>query len=351
MVVWERKMQKAMLSEKLANSRVRCNICQWRCKINPGKTGVCRMYQNINGALFNLNYALASSVAIDPIEKKPLYHFYPGSQVFSLGSWGCNFHCDNCQNWQISCMDIAPPGRGSQEITPAKAIEMAGNNHCRGVAWTYNEPTVWFEYTLESAKLAAQNGLYTVYVTNGYMSPEALDAIGPYLGAWRVDIKGFKDEFYRHISGITHWKGILETTARAKNKWNMHVEIITNVIPTLNDDDFQLKGIAGWIKDNLGELTPWHVTRFYPQYKAMDLPPTPVSTLERALEIGEKAGLKFVYTGNVPGHDGENTHCYRCGRIVVERSGYDTRIIGLQGSKCKFCGTDLNIRREANKDA
>jgi len=204
---------------------------------------------------------------------------------------------------------------------------------------------------LESARLAAQKGLYTVYVTNGYMSQEALDAIGPYLGAWRVDIKGFKDNFYRRISGITHWKGILETAIRAKNKWNMHVEVITNIIPTLNDDDFQLKGIAGWIRDNLGSLTPWHVTRFYPQYKALDLPPTPLSTLEHALEIGRQAGLKFVYVGNVPGHDGENTYCYHCGELVVERTGYDVRIIGLKGSLCKFCGTDLNFRREAGKDA
>jgi pyruvate formate lyase activating enzyme len=343
-------MQEAMIGEKLANSRVRCNICQWRCKINPGKSGVCRMYKNINGALFNLNYALASSAAIDPIEKKPLYHFYPGSQVFSLGSWGCNFHCDNCQNWQISCADIAPPGRGSQEISPAAAIEMTLKHACQGLAWTYNEPTMWFEYTLESAKLAKQNGLYTVFVTNGYMTSEALDVIGPYLDAWRVDIKGFKDEFYRKISGITHWKGILETAERAKNKWNMHVEVITNVIPALNDDTFQLKGIAQWIHGYLGELTPWHVTRFYPQYKARHLPPTPLETLEKAVEIGKQAGLKFVYTGNVPGHDGDNTYCYSCGRMVVERSGYAIRMTGLHGSKCKYCGTDLNFRNEVRKD-
>jgi pyruvate formate lyase activating enzyme len=344
-------MQEAMLSDKLAGARVRCNICQWRCKINPGKTGVCRMYKNIDGALYNLNYGLASSIAIDPIEKKPLYHFFPGSQVFSLGSWGCNFHCGNCQNWQISCSDITPSGRGTQDVSPLKAVETAREHHCQGLAWTYNEPTMWFEYTLESAKLAKKNGLYTVYVTNGYMSPEALDAIGPYLDAWRVDIKGFKDEFYRRLSGITHWKGILETAARAKNNWNMHVEVITNLIPTMNDDEEQLSGIAGWIKGNLGELTPWHVTRFYPQYKAMDLPPTPVAILERALNIGKQAGLKFIYVGNVPGHNGENTRCYQCGQIVVERSGYNTRITGLQNSKCKYCGTDLNFRSEVRKDA
>jgi pyruvate formate lyase activating enzyme len=337
-------MHEALLSEKLENSQVKCNICLWRCVISPQKAGVCRMYQNIGGTLFNMNYALASSVAVDPIEKKPLYHFYPGSMVFSLGSWGCNFHCQGCQNWQISCTDIAPPGRGSEEIFPPKAVELALQHVCQGIAWTYNEPTMWFEYTLGSAILAKQNHLYTVYVTNGYMTPEALDALGPYLDAWRVDVKGFTDKFYRNLARITHWEGILETAERAKKKWNMHIEVITNVIPAQNDDDDQLKGIATWIHDKLGELTPWHVTRFYPQYKETALPATPLATLEKALEIGKQAGLKFVYIGNVPGHDGENTRCYQCGRLVVQRQGYLAQTPGLNGSKCKYCGAELNFR-------
>jgi pyruvate formate lyase activating enzyme len=336
-------MHEAVLSKKLNNSRVRCNICRWRCAISPGKTGVCRMYQNSDGILYNLNYALASSVASDPIEKKPLFHFYPGTRVFSLGSWGCNFHCTGCQNWQISCRGIAPPGLGSQAISPEKAIDMAELNGCRGIAWTYNEPAVWFEYTLDSARLASQHKLYTVYVTNGYLTPEALDAIGPYLGAWRVDVKGFKDDFYRKLTKVIHWEGILETAERAQHKWKMHLEVVTNIMPTLNDDEGQLKGIARWINAKLGPLTPWHVTRFYPQYQ-LDLPPTPVAVLERALEIGKEAGLKFVYVGNLPGHDGENTKCYQCGKLVVQRQGYNTKILGLNGSQCKFCGAELNFR-------
>ena len=337
-------MHAALLSDKLDKDRVRCNICRWRCVISPDNTGVCRMYKNIGGVLYNMNYGLASSVAIDPIEKKPLYHFYPGSQVFSLGSWGCNFHCPGCQNWQISCADIAPVGRGSDEILPARAVEMAKQNDCQGIAWTYNEPTMWFEYTLDSARLAKENNLYTVYVTNGYMTPEALDLIGPFPNAWRVDVKGFKDEFYRKLARITHWEGILETAERAKHKWNMHIEVITNVIPTMNDDDEQLQGIARWIHDKIGEFTPWHVTRFYPQYHQLDLPPTPIATLERALDIGRRAGLKFVYTGNVPGHNGENTRCYQCGNVAVQRTGYSIKRSGLTGSKCKNCGADLNFR-------
>jgi len=336
--------REAMLYEKLPNSRSRCNVCQWRCVINPDKFGVCRMRRNTGGTIYTLNYAQASSVAADPIEKKPLFHFYPGTLAFSLGGWGCNFHCQGCQNWEISCVEMVQPERGSQTIPPRRAIEMAKQYHCQGIAWTYNEPTMWFEYTLDSAELAKKNGLYTVYVTNGYATPEALDAIGPYLDAWRVDVKGFSDDLYRKLSRISNWRSILETAQRAKNKWNMHVEVITNIIPTMNDDDQQLEGIARWIKDELGELTPWHVTRFYPHYQMLDFPPTPVSTIERAYEIGQKVGLKFIYAGNIPGHQSESTVCYSCGKPVVVRFGYQARVVGLDGSKCKFCGAELNFR-------
>jgi len=315
----------AMLYEKLTGSRARCNVCQWRCVINPDKFGVCRMRQNTGGAIYTLNYAQASSVAPDPIEKKPLFHFHPGTLAFSLGGWGCNFHCLGCQNWEISCVEMVQSERGSRIIPPQQAVQMTRQYHCQGIAWTYNEPTMWFEYTLDSAKLAKKNNLYTVYVTNGYATPEALDAIGPYLDA-------------------ANWRGILEVARRAKAKWNMHIEVITNIIPTLNDDDQQLEGIARWIKDELGELTPWHVTRFYPQYQMLDFPPTPLSTIERAYEIGQKVGLKFIYAGNIPGHQSESTVCYSCGKTVVQRFGYQAKVVGLDGSKCKFCGAELNFR-------
>ena len=203
---------------------------------------------------------------------------------------------------------------------------------------------MWFEYTLDSAKLAKQNGLYTVYVTNGYMTPEALDTIGPYLDAWRVDVKGFNDDFYRNLARISKWRGILEVAQRAKHKWNMHIEVITNIIPTMNDDDQQLEGIARWIRDELGELTPWHVTRFYPQHQLRNLPATPIATIEHAYDIGKRVGLKFVYAGNVPGHQSESTICYSCGRLNVQRIGYETSVVGLDGSKCRYCGAELNFR-------
>lgn len=331
----------AVLYEKLPGGRVRCNVCQWRCVINPGKLGVCRMRINRDGALYAMNYGEVSSVAADPIEKKPLFHFFPGTSALSLGTWGCNFHCKHCQNWEISCVDIPT---SSQQLSPEKEIELAKRYNCAGIAWTYNEPTVWFEYTLDSARLAKKNGLYTAYVTNGYITPEALDTIGPYLDAWRVDVKGFSDEFYKRLAKVSHWRSILDMAKRARDKWDMHVEVVTNVIPTMNDNEQHLSGIATWIRDNLGELTPWHVTRFYPMHNLNYLPPTPISTLEKAYRVGKEAGLKFVYLGNVPGHEYENTVCYSCGKLNVRRVGYDTQVLGLDGSRCQFCGAELNFR-------
>ena len=343
-------MREAMLYEKLPDSRVRCGTCQWRCRINPGKYGVCGMYRNQGGALFNLNYGRVSSMATDPIEKKPLFHFHPGTLCFSLGTLGCNFQCKHCQNWEISTAESAYLMSSCRELSPQASIELAKRHRCQGIAWTYNEPVIWFEHTFESAKLAKANNLYTVYVTNGFASPEALDTIGPYLDVWRVDIKGFSDEFYKTVSGIPHWREILEVTKRAKDKWQMHVEVVTNIIPTLNDDDSQLEGIAHWIRDELGELTPWHVTRFYPHHRLTHLPPTPPETIDRACEIGKKAGLKFIYGGNVPGHESESTRCYSCGKVVIKRWGYETEVTGLDGSKCRYCGGELNIRSPGPKE-
>lgn len=332
-----------MLYQKLPGRRVRCNICQRRCLIDPGRMGVCQMRLNRDGVLYNMNYGAISSLAVDPIEKKPLFHFFPGSKALSLGGWGCNFHCLDCQNWEIACVDMPAESR---QLAPEETVELAINRNCAGIAWTYNEPSLWFEYTLDSARLAKQKGLYTVYVTNGYLTPEALDIIGPYLDAWRVDVKGFSDGFYSKLAGLAHWRGILDVARRAKDKWNMHVEVVTNIIPGMNDDEEQLSGIARWIFDNLGELTPWHITRFYPMYKLDHLQATPIATLEKGYDIGKKQGLKFVYLGNVPGHQYENTVCYSCGEVIIRRSGYDTEVLGLDGSNCKFCGANLNFRVE-----
>jgi pyruvate formate lyase activating enzyme len=342
-------MLEAALYQKLPESQVKCGTCQWRCRINPGKVGACGMYRNLFGSLYNLNYGYVSSAAPDPVEKKPLFHFYPGTSCFSLGTLGCNFQCKHCQNWEISTSDGNAIENMCREFLPVDAVKTAKQNSYRGIAWTYNEPSVWFEYTLESAKLAKAVGLYTVYVTNGYATPEMLDTIGPYLDAWRVDIKGFSDSLYQELTGVPHWREILDVTKRAKDKWRMHVEVVTNIIPTMNDDDAQLKALAQWVKDELGELTPWHVTRFSPQHHLTHLHPTPVATIEKAIDIGRSAGLKFVYAGNIPGHESESTRCYNCKKMVVRRSGYQTEIVGLDGSKCRFCGAELNFRTSDNK--
>ncbi|MBI2934688.1 MAG: AmmeMemoRadiSam system radical SAM enzyme [Chloroflexi bacterium] len=342
MVVAERE---AMLYERLENSLVHCHVCQWRCIIRPGNLGVCRMRQNRDGVLNVLNYGFASSIAVDPIEKKPLYHFFPGTRVYSLGTLGCNFHCIDCQNWQIACTDFGE--RDLQQFTASQAVSDTRDHGCRGIAWTYNEPAIWFEYTYECARLAKKENLYTVYVTNGFMTPEALDTIGPYLDAYRVDIKGFSDDFYRKLAKIPRWRGILEVAERALKRWDMHLEVVTNVVPTMNDDEEQLTGIARWVREGLGELTPWHVTRFYPNYRLLNVPPTPVITLEKACDIGHKAGLRFVYVGNVPGHESDNTICYNCGRMIVERRGYRANLIGMRDSRCGYCGAEINFKTES----
>ncbi|MFH1826408.1 MAG: AmmeMemoRadiSam system radical SAM enzyme [bacterium] len=292
-------MKEALFYEKLEANKVKCRLCPWDCIIVSGKVGVCGVRRNIDGQLTAENYAQVSSIAIDPIEKKPLYHFHPGSAVLSLGCYGCNLHCGHCQNWQIAHKHSGP----TEYIPPEKLVELAKENNCQGIAWTYNEPTIWFEYALKGAKLAKKAGLYTVFVTNGYINPEPLDMIGPYLDAYSVDIKGFSDQIYKKLAKINGFKPILEATVRAKKKWNMHVEVTTLVIPTINDDEAQLKNIAKWIVEELGPETPWHVSRFHPCLDYQHLPPTPVETLKMAKEIGLKAGLKYVHIGNVAGMD------------------------------------------------
>ena len=333
--------RKAELYEALPEGQVECHVCQWRCRINPGRSGVCRVRTNREGTLYTVNYGEISSVAVDPIEKKPLFHFYPGSRVLSLGSFGCNFHCVHCQNWEIACAEVPAE---SHYLSPEDQVALALERNCAGIAWTYNEPAIWFEYTRDSARLAREKGLYTVYVTNGFMTAEALDAIGPWLSAWRVDVKGFSDAAYARIANVRDWRGILEVAERAQDKWKMHVEVVTNIVPTINDDDEQLRGIAEWIARALGPLTPWHVTRFFPMYQLRDVPMTPSSTIQHAVTIGHEAGLKFVYSGNTPGDGNEDTVCYSCGNTNVRRVGYGTETLGMSEGRCTYCGADLNIR-------
>jgi len=338
--------KEALLSETQSDGSARCGICQWRCRIAAGGVGHCRTIVNHEGRLYTTNYGLISSAAADPIEKKPVFHYKPGSRCFSVGTLGCNFRCVFCQNWEIAYADALNSGTGGcrTRVQPSDLVALALGNDCQGVAWTYNEPSIWLNYTLDCAKLCKEAGLYTVYVTNGYATPEALDLIGPYLDVYRVDIKSMDDHFYKELIKVPSPKGILELAVRAKAKWAMHVECVTNIIPGWNDSDENLARTARWISESLGPRTPWHVTRFFPYGTLSHIPPTPPETLDRAVRIGREAGLQFVYLGNIRTDSGENTYCPKCGNLAVERVGYSTRAVGLDAEgRCKVDGEELGI--------
>jgi len=331
-------LKEAMFYEKLDGLKVRCHLCNHRCKIAEGKSGICGVRQNREGMLYSLIYNTVSSEAVDPIEKKPLFHFYPGTFAYSLGTIGCNFRCKHCQNWTISQISIDEAM--SVEITPEQAIERALASGCRSIAWTYNEPTIWYEYTYDSAKLAKEAGLATVYVTNGYITPEALRHIAPYLDAFRVDIKAFTEKFYHEITSAK-LQPVLES-AKLALELGMHVEVVYLVIPTLNDSREELADVSKWVYENLGENTPVHFTRFHPYYRLQNLPSTPVETLEMAHEIAMEAGLKFVYIGNVFGHTFENTFCPSCGKMLIKRGGFDVNEYHITAEKkCEYCGESI----------
>ncbi|MHB1415786.1 MAG: AmmeMemoRadiSam system radical SAM enzyme [Chloroflexota bacterium] len=336
-------LKDGLLYERATGDKLRCNVCQRRCVIPPGEYGYCRTRIHREGKIQSTIYGTVSSAAADPIEKKPVFHFKPGSRVFSMGSYGCNFRCLFCQNWQIAYANGAHAA-DQLDISPEQAVRMAKESGCEGVAWTYNEPAIWLEYALDTAKLAKAAGLYTVYVTNGSATEEGLDVIGPYLDVYRVDLKSMSREFYRKLIKTGNPEGVRRVAERAQKKWGMHVEVVTNVIPGHNDSPDELRSIAAWIRDGLGELTPWHVTRFFPHAQMMDVPATPVATLQQARKIALAEGLKFVYLGNVAGAEEENTYCPVGGEVVVSRSYYRTHLVGVSAAgTCLQHGAPLNL--------
>ena len=333
--------------EKLENNKVKCVLCPHNCVIIDGGVGFCMVRQNKEGRLYTLIYGEVSSVAADPIEKKPLYHFYPGTYAMSIGTLGCNMRCQGCQNWTISRAKLADLDKGkfdqnTEFVSVNDLVKYAKVRQCDGIAWTYNEPSIWFEYALEGVKAAKENDLYTVFVTNGYINHKALDQLGPYLDAYSVDLKGFNKEYYKKFSKIDHYEEILKNIVIARKKWDMMVEITTNVVPTFNDDPKELKKIASWIKDEVGPDTPWHISRFHPCLELVNLKSTPIKTLKMAREIGVEAGLHYVYIGNVPG-EAETTYCPNCEKAVLERFGFNLGEINLDRNFCRFCGEEINI--------
>ena len=332
--------REAILYEKLGNS-INCKVCERRCLISNGKKGFCDMRENVEGKLYTLNYAAASSVAVDPIEKKPLFHFYPGSTVLSLGSVGCNFRCKHCQNWNISQAELEDISL--REIIPKDAVKLARDYNCKSIAWTYNEPTMWLEYTIDSAKLARKDNIKTIYVTNGYMTEESLDLIGPYLDAANVDLKGMSEQFYKELCDA-RMQPVLDSIKRIYEK-KIHLEITNLMIPGYNDSEKNIKALVNFMVNELGVDVPLHFTRFFPYYELKDVPPTAVADLEKAYKTAKDAGMKYVYIGNVPSGTGENTYCHSCGELLIERNGYQIMADSLKkDKKCPECGTNINIK-------
>ena len=319
---------------------VQCGLCNHRCKINDGKRGICGVRENQNGKLYSLVYGILVSENSDPIEKKPLFHFLPGSTSHSIATVGCNFRCKHCQNYSISQYPHLQPGPfpGSHR-TPDEVVRHARSQGCQSISYTYVEPTIFFEFAYDTAKIAYQEGIKNIFVSNGYTSAEATEKIAPYLDANNIDLKAFTENFYREVCGAK-LAPVLDTIKLMHEK-GIWLEITTLIIPGWNDSESELRDIAQFIK-NIDTGIPWHVSRFFPTYKMTDREPTPVSTLIRAREIGYEEGLKYVYTGNIPGQGGEDTVCPQCKKTIIERTGFYARAKNFSGGKCGFCGATID---------
>lgn len=329
----------AMHWEPLDEDNVRCRLCPWRCVIGPDRLGRCCVRKNIAGKLYSLNYHRLCATNVDPIEKKPLFQFQPGSTSFSIACVGCNFQCDFCQNWQISQMPRDEKRIMGHAATPETIVAYARRSDCASISYTYTEPTIYYELAYETSKLAHDAGLKNVFVSNAYTSIEALAEIEPYLDGINVDLKSFREAFYRdRCRG--HLEPVLESL-RWLAKSRVWLEVTTLVIPDQNDSDEELTDIAGFIANDLGPDVPWHVSRYRPDYKYDKSPPTPLATIERALTIARHAGLRYVYGGNVTGHRSENTYCPKCTRCVIERTGFTVQKNLAENARCPNCQTHI----------
>jgi pyruvate formate lyase activating enzyme len=329
-------MQEAMFYEKLENKRVRCHLCAFNCLIPEGKIGICRVKKNIDGKLYSLVYDKLSAANPDPIEKKPSYHFAPGTRTFSIATPGCNWKCKYCQNWHISQGKIE-----GTKLTPEEIVQRTKLTDCQGVSYTYGEPTIFYELTYDTAKLAHQQGLYNTYLTNGYINPEPIRKIAPYLDQVTVDFKGSGDkEFMRKFSSAPGPEPIFEALKEYK-KQNVFIEITDLIVPEIGDSMERVEELVKWIIDNLGKETPLHFLRFFPAYMVMDLPATPMETLEKAYKIAKDLGMDYVYLGNTGRKN--NTHCPRCGKLLIERWGMQMINNKIKDGKCPFCGAKINL--------
>lgn len=327
-------MHEARLWRKAKDNRVECYLCSFHCNIADGKLGICGVRENHGGILYSLNYGKLVAQNIDPVEKKPLFHFQPGSYSYSISTVGCNFRCLHCQNYEISQMPRDRKAVAGIEVPCESVVKDALGSGCKSISYTYTEPTIFFEYAKDCSELARKENLKNIFVTNGYMTKECLDELKGLLDAANVDIKGFREDFYKKVCGAK--LGPVLESIEYMLMLKIWVEVTTLVIPGHNDSEEELRDIARWICKTDKKM-PWHISAFYPAYKMRDVPPTPRSIIDRAREIGISEGLRYVYTGNVPGDAGESTYCYNCKKLLVKRFGFDVRANYIKDSKCPYC--------------
>jgi pyruvate formate lyase activating enzyme len=332
-------MKEALFYEKLDNHAVQCHLCAHHCVIARGKRGICGVRENRGGILCTLVYGRTIAENIDPIEKKPLFNFLPGSKSFSIATAGCNFRCLHCQNHDISQMPRNRDAIMGKNLSPDDIVSLAKQYGCESISYTYTEPTIYYEYACDTAKRASAEGIKNVFVTNGYITEEPLRAISPYLDAANIDLKSFTEGFYKKICGAK-LQPVLDAIKLYRDL-NIWIEITTLIIPTHNDSTPELEQIASFIKD-LGTDIPWHITAFHPTYRLTDQAPTPVSALMQARDIGIRAGLRYVYVGNVPGERGENTYCYNCGELLIERYGFKIITNSISDAQCPKCQVKID---------
>lgn len=334
-------VKEAYFYEKLGGGEVRCGTCPHHCTVSPDGRGRCRTKVNIEGRLYTISYANPCVVNVDPVEKKPLQHFYPGTKAFSLAVAGCNFRCLNCQNWEIS--QTNPDKTRNYDLSPGQVVSMAVQYDCKSIAYTYSEATTFYEYMVDIATRAREAGIKNIWVSNAYVSRPALNRLCDVIDGASVNLKSFSDKIYWDLNG-GHLEPVLETfkTLHRRGVW---MEMINLVIPTYTDDLEMIKKMCGWILENLGPEYPLHFSRFHPQYKLVHLPPTPVEVLQKAEAVALKEGLHFVYIGNVPGL-GDETVCPKCKRTIIKRRGYSLLSNEVKNGKCGFCGTAISGRWE-----
>ena len=332
-------MKEALHYEQLNNKTVKCHLCAHHCVIARDKRGICGVRENRSGSLYTLVYGKSIAENIDPIEKKPLFHFMPGSKSFSIATAGCNFRCLHCQNYEISQMPRDRDVIIGKNLSPEDIVARARETGCKSISYTYTEPTIYYEYAFDIAKRAHEEGLKNIFVTNGYITAGPLREISPYLDAANIDLKAFTEGFYKKICGA-RLQPVLDTI-RLCRELKIWIELTTLIIPTHNDRPHELEQIASFIRE-LGPDIPWHVTAYHPTYLLTDLPRTPVTTLVQAREIGRRAGLRYVYTGNIADEQGENTYCYNCGELLVERRGFSVLKNRLVNAHCPQCAFQID---------